>query len=175
MTRWLGEAYGKINEAVDMNNSLTMGAGGRQIVCPFRRQEFWKFIGCVLLEVNYGNKGHKLWSELPKYFVNKAPTKLWGDICENNYLYKGMLWSLSSFLYLCLTLKYFILHNFVHLLGISLVNYLSLSLTFFGISLTSFKDFSMFWPCYFFYPLVKGTNNFWKVRGIIGGFNELRR
>ena len=44
-----------------------------------------------------------------------------------------------------------------------------------GISLTSFKDFRTFWPCSFVDPLVKGTDNFWKICGLIDGFNESRR
>ena len=63
-------------EAVGMNNSVTVGGGGKHIVLPFRRQEFWKFIGCVLSSVTYGKKIHKLWSELPKYSDKIAPTKL---------------------------------------------------------------------------------------------------
>ena len=43
------------------------------------------------------------------------------------------------------------------------------------ISLTSFKEFRMFWTSSFFDPLVKGTDIFWKVCGIIDGFNESRR
>ena len=35
----------KINEAVGMNNFLTMGGGGKRIVRPFRRQELCKCIG----------------------------------------------------------------------------------------------------------------------------------
>ena len=45
-----------INEAVGMHNRVTVGGEGKQIVCPFRRQEFWKCIGCVLSEVIYWNK-----------------------------------------------------------------------------------------------------------------------
>ena len=44
-----------------------------------------------------------------------------------------------------------------------------------GISLKRFKEFRTFWPCYFDYPLVKGTDNFWKIRGLIDGFNASRR
>ena len=43
-----------------------------------------------------------------------------------------------------------------------------------GISLTRFKEFRTFWPCSFVDPLIKGTNNFWKIRGLIDGFNESR-
>ena len=44
-----------------------------------------------------------------------------------------------------------------------------------GISLTRFKDYGAFFPSSFVDPLVKGTNNFWKFRGIIDGFNESHR
>ena len=44
-----------------------------------------------------------------------------------------------------------------------------------GISLTRFKWFRKFWPCFFVDLLVKGTDNFWKIRGLIEGFNDLRR
>ena len=46
----------KMNEAVGMKNRLTMGGGGKQIVFPFRRQEFCKCIVCVLLAVTHGNE-----------------------------------------------------------------------------------------------------------------------
>ena len=42
-------------------------------------------------------------------------------------------------------------------------------------SLTRIKDFRTFWPCYFVDPSVKGTDNFWKIRGLIDVFNESRR
>ena len=44
-----------------------------------------------------------------------------------------------------------------------------------GISLTRFKEFRRFWPCSFVDPLVKVTDKFWKIRGLIDGFNESRR
>ena len=44
-----------------------------------------------------------------------------------------------------------------------------------GISLTRFKEFRKFWTCSFVDPLVKGTDKFWKIRGLIDGFNESRR
>ena len=34
------------------------------------------------------------------------------------------------------------------------------------------KEFRTFWPSSFVDPSVKGTNNFWKVCGLIDGFNE---
>ena len=44
-----------------------------------------------------------------------------------------------------------------------------------GVSLTRFKYFKVFWSCSFTSPSVKGANNFWKSRGVVDGFNELRR
>ena len=62
MARLLVQVDGKINEAVGMNNCLTIAGGKKRLVCPFRRKELCKCIGCVPSEVTYGNKGHKLWS-----------------------------------------------------------------------------------------------------------------
>ena len=58
----------EMNEAVGIKNRYKMNGGGKQLVCPFKIQEFWKCIGFILLEVTYGKKGHKLWSEIPKGF-----------------------------------------------------------------------------------------------------------
>ena len=58
----------KMNEAVCMNNCVTTNGGGKRLVCPFKRQDLWKRIGYILSSVTYGNKVHKLWSELPKSF-----------------------------------------------------------------------------------------------------------
>ena len=118
-----------MNEAVIIKNCYTMNGGGEWLVRPFKRREFLKFIGCILLEVNYGNKGHKIWSEIPKYSGKIARTKLQRYVRGKTNLYKVCCAPLSSFLHLCLPLNYFILHNLVNLLGVSLGNYLSLSLT----------------------------------------------
>ena len=77
-----------MNEAVGVNNCLTMDRGKKRSVCPFRRQELWKYIGCILLAVTYGNKGHKPWSEVPKTFGNKAINKLQRNVCGDTYLNK---------------------------------------------------------------------------------------
>ena len=78
----------KINEAVGMKNCVTVGGGRKRILCPFIRQQFWKGIGCVILAVTYGKKGQKLWSELPKYSGNIAPTELRRVVRGNTNLYK---------------------------------------------------------------------------------------
>ena len=53
-----------------------MDGGGKGVVCPFIRQELCKYIGSVISEVTYEKKGHKLWSDIPKYFCKKPTTKL---------------------------------------------------------------------------------------------------
>ena len=63
-----------INESDVTNSRFTMDGGGKRLFCPFKRQEFWKCIGCVLWEVNYGKKGHTIWSKIPKYSCRVAPT-----------------------------------------------------------------------------------------------------
>ena len=78
----------KMNEAVGMKNLVTMDGGGKLVFCPFRRQELWKCIGCVLLTSTFRKKGHKLWNELPTFFGNTAPTKTQRDVCGNTDLYK---------------------------------------------------------------------------------------
>ena len=60
----------KMNEAVCMKNHFTSNGGGKRLVCLFKRQEFWKCIGCIILSATYGKKGHKLWSDVPTYLVS---------------------------------------------------------------------------------------------------------
>ena len=66
----------KMNEAVGTNNCIMMDGGGKRLVSHFKSQEFWKCIGCIILAVTYGKKGHKLWIEIPKYSVRMASPKL---------------------------------------------------------------------------------------------------
>ena len=39
----------KMNEAVFIKNRYTVNGGGKRLVRPFKSQEFWKCIGCILL------------------------------------------------------------------------------------------------------------------------------
>ena len=78
----------KINEVVGMKNRFTMDGGGKRLVRPFKSKYFWKFIGCILSEVAYGKKGHKLWSEIPKASCRMAPTKIRRYVSGNTDLYK---------------------------------------------------------------------------------------
>ena len=93
---------GKMDEAVGMKNRVMVGGGGKQIVFPFKRQELWKFIDCLISEFTYGNKGKKLWSELPKNAGKMAPNKLKRDVCGDTDLYKVCCDLYSTFcIYAC--------------------------------------------------------------------------
>ena len=56
----------KMNKVVTMKNRVTVNGGWKRQVKNFTRQEFWKYIGCILLAVTYGKKGRNLWSEVSK-------------------------------------------------------------------------------------------------------------
>ena len=80
---WTGDRVKQMeemNEAIGTNNRLTMDGGNKELARTFRRRDFWKYIGFVLSEVNYRKKRHNIWSKVPKYFGNKAPTKLQRDV-----------------------------------------------------------------------------------------------
>ena len=86
-----------INEPVSMKNRLMMGGGGGYIVYSFRKKYLWGFISFVISEVTYGKKGQRLWVEIPKYFGNKAPTKLQRDFRGNTDLYKVCCYNYCPF------------------------------------------------------------------------------
>ena len=78
----------KINEEFGMKDLVTMNEGGKRVVCLFKMQEFWKCFGFILLAVTYGKKGHKLWSEIAKYFGNMENPNLRRDVYGNTNLFK---------------------------------------------------------------------------------------
>ena len=85
---------------------------------------------------------------------------------------EGTLWYISSSLMLCLTLNYLSYPNLlIYWMLFWVLTYLY-TLQVCNIYLTMFKEFKYFWPFSFTYPSVKGIDNFWKVRVIIGRFNE---
>ena len=48
---WSGDwvkQMSKINEAVVMKNRFTVYGGGKRLVGPFKRQDFWECVGCIL-------------------------------------------------------------------------------------------------------------------------------
>ena len=78
----------KMNEAVCMKNRVSSNGGGKRQVKKFKRQEFWKCIGCILLAVTYGKKERKLWSEVPKGFGKYGNLTLRRDVRGTTNLYK---------------------------------------------------------------------------------------
>ena len=70
----------KMNEAVCMKNCVTLNGGGKRQVKKFKRQEFWKYIGCILSSVTYGKKVRKIWSGVPKGFVQYENLTLRRDV-----------------------------------------------------------------------------------------------
>ena len=93
---WVNQ-IAKIDEAVDINNCYTTNGGSKRLFRPFERKEFWKCIGCILLEVTYGKKGHKLWSDRPKYSCRMAPTKIRRDVRGKTDLYKVCCYHYRNF------------------------------------------------------------------------------
>ena len=44
-----------MNEVVVVRNHFTVNGAGKRSVRLFKRQEFWKYIGCILLAVTNEN------------------------------------------------------------------------------------------------------------------------
>ena len=78
----------KMNEAVCMKNRFTSNGGGKRPVKPFKMQELWKYIGCILSAVTYGKNGRKLWSEVTKCFGKYENPKLRRNVRETTNSYK---------------------------------------------------------------------------------------
>ena len=78
-----GKQTAKMNEAVSMENPLTMSGREKRLVFTFRGQELWKYIDCVLLAVTHGKKGRNTCSETTKLFDKGPPTKLQIDVSGN--------------------------------------------------------------------------------------------
>ena len=78
----------KIDEAVGIKNRYTMDGGGKRLFRHLKRQEFCKFVGCIISEVIYGNKVHKLWIDMSKASCRITPPKLQIDVNGNTDLYK---------------------------------------------------------------------------------------
>ena len=164
-----------MNEAVCMKNRVTLNGGWKRQAKKFTRQEFWKCIGCILSAATYEKKGSNLWSEVSKDVGKHENQTLRRDVRGTIDLQK-----------VCCTL----IRHFFSMLLIELFyrtqpssfhgcffEYLPIFINFqvCGISLTRFKEFRTFWTCSFVDPLVKVTDNFWKICGLIYGFNELHR
>ena len=77
-----------MNLAVGEKNRIDNFMGKKRLLCPFRRQEFWKCIGFNLLTVTYGNKGKNNWRETKTYVGKKARTNLHRDVSDETDLRK---------------------------------------------------------------------------------------
>ena len=77
----------KMNEVVDEHNRLDKCGGKRWLVWHFSNKEFWKYIGCIVLAVTYGKKGHIIWGETHTSDANKA----WSPIDINVLGTTGLL------------------------------------------------------------------------------------
>ena len=77
-----------MNLAVGEKNRIDNYGGKKRLVCPFRRQEFCKFIGCIISVITYGKKGHKIWGETQIFVVKKAQDKLHKDVSGKTDLLK---------------------------------------------------------------------------------------
>ena len=75
-----------VNVAVGEKNCLDLSVEKRQLVHPFRRQECWKFIGCILSAVTYGKKGHNIWGGAQISVDKQELTKSYRYVCRNTDL-----------------------------------------------------------------------------------------
>ena len=152
-----------------------MNGGGKRLVYPFKRQELWKCIGCIISAVTYGKQGQKLWSEIQKAYCRMVPLKILRDVRGDTDVYKVCCANYRHFyIYDC--------HWIILSYATSFISWMFLwvltsvyPLQVCGIFLTRFKNFRTFWPSYFVDPSVKGTNNFWKIREMVDRFSESRR
>ena len=62
------------NEVVGMKNRVTMNGGWKLLVRPFKGQELWKCIGCIILAVTFGVKRHHTWVNTEAYVIKKGQT-----------------------------------------------------------------------------------------------------
>ena len=147
MVSWLGEAYEKMNEAVGIQNFYMINGGGKLLVRPFKSQEFWKFIGYILLEITYGKKWHKLLIDIPKSSCRIASPKIRRDVCGNTDLYKVCCAHYCRFyIYACHWIILSYTNFFISWMFLWVLTFLYL-LQVWGISLTRFNEFRTFWPC----------------------------
>ena len=75
----------KIDEDVSEINQYHKSAGKIQLV-HFSNNEFWKIIGCIILEVTYGKKGYGLWYITTRKYLGKAEGQSYKYACGNTDL-----------------------------------------------------------------------------------------
>ena len=70
-----------------MNNFHQKEAGKTLVAMKFSKNEFWNFIGCIISEVTYGNKGYRLWKKFTEMTTGIQKVKL-TDMFMGRYIYK---------------------------------------------------------------------------------------
>ena len=178
VVRRLGQADGKNKPSGWREECLDKSGGRKPPVRPFTRNAFGEFIGCILLAVNYGIKVHRIWGKPEAYVIKKGINKFRNPL--HIYVHRNIDLLKVHFISIVLinvrinTEIFYItlLHSFIgYFFG-----YLHISpLQVCGVYLKMFKGFKAFWPCSFTITTVKGIGNFWKVRGLIVGFNKSHR
>ena len=68
-----------MNEVVGEKNCLDNSGGGRWLVNHFTKNEFYKCIGCILLGVTYGIKGHRIWGGIETSVLKKGQNPIHRD------------------------------------------------------------------------------------------------
>ena len=112
-------------------------------------------------------KNHLFYKGNNKYLTDR-------DVFCTKYLQRIIfpLYSFNYFYLLLLTMLY-CTSLYIYWTSLWVITYISLYIC--GFSLTRFKEFKELWPWYFYSPLVKDIDTFWRVRGLIEGFNKFHR
>ena len=69
-----------MNEAVGKRNCIDELGGKRRLVQKISNKEFWKCIECIILEVYYGKKGHKIWRKTNTSAAKKVQSLIDRDV-----------------------------------------------------------------------------------------------
>ena len=64
-------------EEIGERNWYQKAAGNRRLVRKFSSNEFWKFIGLIILAVTYRNKGYKPWGIITLKYLGKVESQIY--------------------------------------------------------------------------------------------------
>ena len=84
---WVNQ-MAKINEAVVEKKNIYKSGWRKQLVLHFTKNNFWKCIGCILLEVTYVIKGHSIWLKTETSVGKKGITPIQRNVCGKTDLLK---------------------------------------------------------------------------------------
>ena len=115
-----------MNEAVAIKNCFTINGGGRRLVCPFKRRELWKCIGCIIwAELFIGGKDTRFLLKDQKILVGCHLLKYEEMFVETPIYIRYVVLAIVIFTY-TLAIELFYPKNFIHFLDVSLSTCLSL-------------------------------------------------